>query len=391
MSGVSPNDRCTCGEKKIFPRPLSKLSKPIEAIHHFTPSWFSITMGTGILSVLLQVFPFQFRGLHVIAIIVFVLNVVIYCIFTIMSIARYTMFPSVFSLMLNHSAQSLFLGTIPMGLTTIINFIIVGLTQHFDWALNLAFVLWCIDLFLTLLSCLVVPYYIIVHHDHQIESMNGTWLLPIVPAVVHSASGGLLANHLNEERAIVVLIISYILMGMGILLALSIIVIYFYRLAIHKLPPKEIIISSFLPLGPLGQGAYGMIQLGSAGQRLFGDKYFPGLGAIAHGVGFIIALFLWGYGLWYMIVAILSVITTTKQGIPFNMGWWGLTFPLGVFTAGTFAIGDTLDSMAFHVLGAIFTCMLVIIWIAVMIKTIIGAWSGEMFSAPCLTPVILRQ
>jgi tellurite resistance protein TehA-like permease len=251
MKEVNPGDRCTCGEKKRFPRPLSKLSRPIEAIRQFTPSWFSMTMGTGILSVLLQVFPFQFNGLHTIAVIIFVLNVVIYCTFTIMTVARYVMFPSVLSLMLNHSAQSLFIGTMPMGLTTIINFIIVGLPQHFDWALDLAFVLWCIDLAFTLICCIGVPYFIIVHHNHQIESMNGTWLLPIVPAVVHSASGGLLANHIDENRAFVVLIISYLLMGMGILLAISIIVIYFYRLAVHKLPPKEVIISVFLPLGPV--------------------------------------------------------------------------------------------------------------------------------------------
>jgi tellurite resistance protein TehA-like permease len=135
-----------------------------------------------------------------------------------------------------------------------------------------------------------------------------------------------------------------------------------------------------------------MVQLGAAGQRLFGDKYFPGLGSVVHGIGLVLAFLLWGYGFWYLIIAILSVATThKKQGIPFNMGWWGLTFPIGVYTAGTFAIGDTLDSMAFHVFGAILTVVLVIIWLSIMAKTIVGAWSGEMFSAPCLTPVVLRQ
>jgi C4-dicarboxylate transporter/malic acid transport protein len=367
-----------------------KKNRPLEIIRHFTPSWFSVTMGTGIVSILLENFPFQFNGLPTIALVIYIINVVIFCLFTLMTLARYILFPSIFQLMLKHSAQSLFIGTIPMGLTTITNFTILVISKKFAWGMNLAFGLWIAELVLTVFSCIFVPYYIIVHHNHQLESMNGTWLLPIVPAVVTAASGGLLANHIDVERGLIILIISYVMMGMGLLLALSIIVIYFYRLAVHKLPPKEVIISSFLPLGPLGQGAYGMIQIGSAAQRILGDKYIQGLGDTAYAVGFIMALLLWGYGLWYLCVAVFSVGITVKQKIPFNMGWWGLTFPLGVFTAATLSIGDILDSMFFNVLAAIFTCILVVIWLAVILKTLKGAFTGEMFFAPCLTPVVLN-
>lgn len=363
---------------------------PKEIIRHFTPSWFSVTMGTGVLSILLYTFPFQFYGLPTIALVLYIANVVIFSIFFIITCLRYIMFPSIFQLMMKHSAQSLFIGTLPMGLTTITNFTILAIAGKYDWGMNLAFVLWCVEFVFTMFSCIAVPFYIIVHHNHQLESMNGTWLLPIVPAVVTSASGGLLANHIDENRGFIVLIISYITMGMGLCLALSIISIYFYRLAVHNLPPKEVIISSFLPLGPLGQGAYGMIQLGSAAQRLFGDKYIMGLGNTAYGAGFIAALILWGYGFWYLCVAVFSVGNTVKQRIPFNMGWWGLTFPLGVFTAATVSIGNVLDSMFFLVLGAMLTCILVVIWLAVTAKTLKGALSGEMFYAPCLTPVVLN-
>ncbi|KAI9336895.1 voltage-dependent anion channel [Pilaira anomala] len=364
---------------------------PIEIIRHFTPSWFSVIMGTGILCLLLNSFPFQFYGLPTIALVLYVINVVTFCIFVIITCLRYILFPYIFPLMMKHSSQSLFIGTIPMGLTTITNFTILVISKKFDWGLNLAFVLWCIQFAMTVASCIMVPFYIIVHHNHQLDSMNGTWLLPIVPAVVHGSSGGLLANYIDEQRGLVILIISYIMMGMGLSLALSIMVIYFYRLAVHNLPPKEVIISSFLPLGPLGQGAYGMIQMGSAGKRLFGDKYIVGLGDTAYSVGFLAALILWGYGAWYFIVAVFSVGNTAKQRIPFNIGWWGLTFPIGVFTAATFSIADILNSMFFNVLGSIFTCSLVVIWLAVTAKTIIGAFSGEMFYAPCLTPPDLRR
>ena len=41
---------------------------------HFTPSWFSVNMGTGIVSILLHELPYQFRGLGIISNIVFRLN-----------------------------------------------------------------------------------------------------------------------------------------------------------------------------------------------------------------------------------------------------------------------------------------------------------------------------
>lgn len=360
----------------------------IHIIRNFTPSWFSVIMGTGILSILLYNFPFQFYGLPTIALVIYLFNVITFCIFTLITAARYILFPPILLLMMKNSTQSLFIGTFPMGLTTICNFTIIAITKKFSWGLDLAFALWIVTFILTIFSCIVVPYYIIIHHNHQLEAMNGTWLLPFVPAVVTGASGGLLANYLDEPRALVILIISYITMGMGLSLALSIITIYWCRLIVHKLPPKEVIISSFLPLGPLGQGAYGMIQLGLASQKLFGDKYIVGLGNTAYSVGFLVSLVLWGYGMWYLCVAVFSVIrTTVYDRIPFNMGWWGLTFPLGVYTAATLAIGNVLDSMFFLVLGAIFTCVLVVLWLAVMIKTIQGAISGEVFYAPCLTPV----
>ena len=44
-------------------------------ILNFTPSWFSVNMGTGITSILLHNLPYQFNGLKVIGIVVFLFNI----------------------------------------------------------------------------------------------------------------------------------------------------------------------------------------------------------------------------------------------------------------------------------------------------------------------------
>ena len=60
---------------------------------NFVPSWFSVNMGTGIISLLLYTLPHTFTGLQEIAMGFYVLNLLLFVIFVGLSIARYTMHP----------------------------------------------------------------------------------------------------------------------------------------------------------------------------------------------------------------------------------------------------------------------------------------------------------
>lgn len=92
-------------------------------------------------------------------------------------------------------------------------------------------------------------------HKAKLSTMTAAWLLPIVSTIVAAASGGIIADVLpNPQHALWTLTTSYILWGTGVPLAMFTLVLYFQRLTIHKLPPREVIVSVFLPLGPLGQG-----------------------------------------------------------------------------------------------------------------------------------------
>lgn len=94
-------------------------------------------------------------------------------------------------------------------------------------------------------------------HENKLSTMTAAWLLPIVSTIVAAASGGIVADVLpNPQHALWTLTISYILWGTGVPLAMFTLVLYFQRLTVHSLPPREVIVSVFLPLGPLGQGMY---------------------------------------------------------------------------------------------------------------------------------------
>lgn len=80
-------------------------------------------MGTGIVSILLHNLPYNSYWLRVISYVIFALNVYLFTLFMLISILRYTLYPAIWNAMIRHPAQSLFLGTVPMGLSTIVNMV----------------------------------------------------------------------------------------------------------------------------------------------------------------------------------------------------------------------------------------------------------------------------
>jgi tellurite resistance protein TehA-like permease len=111
-------------------------------------------MSTGVLSIMLHQIPYHARWLNIIADIFFVLNTVLFVLFTLISIIRYTLYPQLFPAVLRHSHQSLFLATFPVGLATLINMIILVCVPVWGQGLAIfAWVLWWIDAVLATLSC----------------------------------------------------------------------------------------------------------------------------------------------------------------------------------------------------------------------------------------------
>jgi tellurite resistance protein TehA-like permease len=184
--------------------------------------------------------------------------------------------------------------------------------------------------------------------------MTAAWLLPVISTIVASATGSIIAEVLpNPDHALWTLIISYILWGTGFPLAISILVIYFHRLTFHHLPPREVIVFVFLPLGPLGQGGFAIMQLGKVALQVFpqtGTLLGQPSGESLYNFGFIAALIMWGYGLVWLFFAVASL---SCSKFPFNMGWWGFTFPLGVFSISTITFGEEMPSTFFRVLGTV--------------------------------------
>ncbi|KAL4897481.1 malate permease [Aspergillus ambiguus] len=356
-------------------------------VRNFTPSWFSVTMGTGIVAILLNTLPYNADWLYWISVVIFGLNVVLFAVGCILSLLRYTLYPEIFWVMITHPVQSMFLGTVPMGFATIVNmFCFVCVPAWGEWTQPVAWGLWIVDAVLSVVTALSLPFLLMAHpNEFQLSSMTAVWLLPIVSCIVAGSSGAIVAGVLtNAQHALWTVLVSYVLWGMGLPLALMVMVIYLQRLTLHKIPPKAVIVSVFLPLGPLGQSGFGILRLGKVAQTVFPQTHTldAGSGTALYTVGFLGALILWSFGLVWLFFALASIIRSKR--FPFNIGWWGFTFPLGVFATCTSEMGMELPSKFFRVLGTVVSLCVVVLWMVVSVGTMKGVVTGRMFYAPCL-------
>jgi tellurite resistance protein TehA-like permease len=195
-----------------------------------------------------------------------------------------------------------------------------------------------------------------ISSDYQtsLDRITAAQLLPIAATIVAAGTGAEVAEVLpNPQHALGTLITSYVMWGMGVPLAMTVLVMYYQRLALHKLPPREVIVSCFLPLGPLGMGGYTIMYLGKVSRENFAQTHVLSdvAGEVVYILGFFVALIMWGFGLVWLVFALATIHKC--RPFPFNMGWWGFTFPLGVYAVSTITFGVEMPSRFFKIFGIV--------------------------------------
>jgi C4-dicarboxylate transporter/malic acid transport protein len=356
-----------------------------EIVRNFTPNWFTVTMGTGALALTINQFPLEIPALHDGAVVLWLANIALFSLFSIAYAARWVFFFDGARRIFDHPVMSMFFGAIPMGLATILNgFLVFGPPLFGDAAISIAHVLWWVDVAMSLACGLAIPYFMFTRQEHSVEKLTAVWLLPIVAAEVAAASAALLAPHLAADEAYAILLLGYVLWAYSVPLAMSILTLLVLRLALHKLPERDMGASAWLALGPIGTGALGLVLLGDDAPAIFAANDLRSVGDTAFGLGVIGGTALWGYGVWWFALAVLKTARYLRDGLPFNLGWWGFTFPIAVYTMATLALARVTHFALFTLTGGVLVVCLAAFWAVVAARTIHGARHGYLFDAPCL-------
>lgn len=374
-------------------KPFTQLGQRHNIIRQFTPNWFTVSMGTGVVALIISEFPMLKALTWQLGTGLWYFNILLFVLFTVLYGLRWAFYPHEAKQIFQHPSMSLFLGTIPMALATILNgFLKYGQPIYGDTAVQIAQTLWYADVVLALLVAWAVPFAMYRHQEHALQQMTAVWLLPIVACEVAASSGGLLLGHLAADtHAVVVLLGSYVLWGVSVLPAFAILTILMLRLVLHKLPEKELAVSSWLALGPIGTAALALLVLGHQAPTLMASLGLAQLGQFFQQAGILASLILLGFGLWWLGIAVLTTLHHAKQDLPFNLGWWGLTFPLGVYTLAILTLAQQLNLAFLYAVGYAFAAILMLLWSLVATKTAQGFYQGHLFFSPCLKTYLEQQ
>ncbi|KAF5348628.1 hypothetical protein D9758_006850 [Tetrapyrgos nigripes] len=372
-----------------------------DLIRNFTPAWFAVTMGTGSISILFHSFPYgsNLQGMQIMSLAFMLLNLVLFLTFSVITLARYLMFPDIWRVMIHHPIQSLYIGTFPMGATTILNIAVSVVYQRYGAGgrpfLYFIWACWWLNVVISVICCWGMLHFMMTSQKHSLENMTAAWLLPVVTLIVASSTGGVIATPLTDystTHGMITVVVSAFMVTIGVSLSLMLLTVYLLRLITHGLPPGATVMSVFLPLGPMGQAGYSIILIGQYFKQVLplkgSDSAFLTYEATGSSIQVLcvcLGFVLWSLASMWIIFGLLAVQDVLRQTrVTFRVPFWGLIFPNGVYANLTITLANVFKSSFFRVFGSIYAAATIILWTCVMLKTLVLVRDRTIFEAPCL-------
>ena len=209
-------------------------------------------------------------------------------------------------------------------------------------------------------------------HSVEPQTANGAWFIPpVVPIIVPMVLVPLAPRVAAADLGLL-LAAGYAFWGMGLLLFVLVASLLYDRLVFHPLPAAPLAPSLWIGLGPIGVGGLALLRLGQAGTPVWGDA-----AAAVQAVSLIGASALWGFGLWWLAAAAVLLGAYLRRGrLPYGLGWWAFTFPLGAYTASTLALARAWHAGALEALAVVLFVGLVAFWVVVATGTLRAVRSG---------------
>ena len=209
-------------------------------------------------------------------------------------------------------SRAVFMGAFSMGYITIVNFIALitkGEHIYFVWTL------WWLAVFSAMYTSFLIVYLSFMSklNESDVEAkLNATLLLPIVAITVVSSSGHSIELDLpHVHQTVLTMIVSFMLWSLSISMAFMVMTLYMWRLIIHKIPPTNLIMTSFLPVGFLGQSSYSIYLFGNNLNKFIPEELL--YGKISLCLSGFVSVFLLSFGYFMcFVVAVTSVLSKIR-------------------------------------------------------------------------------
>ncbi len=338
---------------------MNVMSNTIKGLH---PAYFALVMSTGIISVAAKLL-----GFTGIAYALFYINIIAYAILLPILVLRVVFYWDCLYKDLSNPKLSFVFFTVVAG-TNVLGAQFVSVVNQPE----IAKIFWYFGLFLWVVISLSTFSILFLECTEGIEKVvHGGWLIATVGTQSVAALGGLLAPKFGCDSF--VLFTSFVFWMIGAFLYLILITLLFYRLVFFKFTPE-----AFIPPYWINMGALAITTLAGSILCLSIPKVGGAfLDFLTFTKGF--TLFFWSFGTWWVPLLIILAFwkyVYHKTQFKYCPLYWGMVFPLGMYTACTFKLSQALQLPFIVNIPKYFIYLAFIAWTIIFVSMLISIFKA---------------
>ncbi|MDA8201439.1 MAG: hypothetical protein M0Z49_01490 [Chloroflexi bacterium] len=361
--------------------PREALAAPSVRLRGFHPGWYGAVMGTAIIGIIAYQNPGEIGSLawagRWFGVAMVGLSALLAVGLGIPYAARWLRHPRDARADLANPVVGALYGTFPGGILVLAVGIATAGPSVFSVGATatLVAVLAAVGIVLAFLVSVAFAAMLFVNAGTDPRAANGGWFIPPVVNIIVPMALMPLAPHVAVADLPMLVAAGYAFWGMGFLLFVLVASLLYDRLVFHPLPEAPLAPSLWIGLGPIGVGSLALLRLGQAGGPLWGNA-----APILATASSLAATMLWGFGIWWLAAAIVLLVAYLRRGrLPYGLGWWAFTFPLGAYTASTLAIGRAWHAGWLEAFAVALFVLLVAFWLVVTSGTLAATRSGRIW------------
>jgi C4-dicarboxylate transporter/malic acid transport protein len=352
-------------------------------LDHFTWSWFECTMSTGAMATLLGQQPNSFTGLKTIGKIFFILDIVLFLVFSACITYRFIHNRGSLKLSLHHPHESFFFGAFFVSIALIIYCIEqYGVPASGPWLVKALEIMFWLYAAIVMLVAVFQYHVIFDRRELPVKDAMPAWILPVYPFLILGVLGGTLLKSQPVEAGFKIFIGSVTFQGLGWTIAFTMLTIYFTRLVNSDLPEGPKRPGMYVAVGPAAYTANAFVALGMQAPKHVPDDFLGitsvPVGDIFKAVGVIAGIFLWLIAFWFSALTTVSVmLATINKESHFTLNHWAFIFPNVGLTIALIQIANALKSPGIKGVCSGATIILVILWLWVAVLNVKGLLQKE--------------